>query len=130
MHRFVCCLFVLGVGLAASAQDKDKDTAKAAATKKALESKISVDYKDTLLQDVLMDLAEKTKAASKEDIQFKRDPKGGATQNQKINYVAKEKTVKVVLDEFTKEAGLSWSVISGKYKEFGTKYDGFVFITK
>jgi hypothetical protein len=63
-------------------------------------------------------------------VQFKRDPTGGATQNQKINYVAKDKTVKVILDEFTKEGGLTWSVISGKYKTFGTKYDGAVFINK
>lgn len=129
MHRFVFTLSVLAITLA-SVWAQDKDTEKAASTKKALESKISVDYKDTLLQDVLVDLAEKAKAASKQDVQFKRDPTGGATQNQKINYVAKDKTVKVVLDEFTKEAGLTWSVISGKYKGFGTKYDGFVFITK
>ncbi len=129
MHRFVFTLSVLAIGLM-SVWAQDKDTEKAAATKKALESKISVDYKDTLLQDVLVDLAEKTKAASKQDVQFKRDPTGGATQNQKINYAAKDKTVKAVLDEFTKEAGLSWSVISGKYKSFGTKYDGAVFINK
>jgi hypothetical protein len=113
MCRLVA-LTVLGLGLATAYAQDAKDTEKAAATRKALMSKISVDYKDTLLQDV----------------QFKVDPTGAASNNTKINYKAEEKVTKEVLDELCKKHDLTHSIISGKYKAFGVKYDGFVFIGK
>jgi hypothetical protein len=112
-------------------KDKPKDTEKAAATRKALDSKISVDYKDTLVQDVAKDLAEKIKDASKTDVTVKVDSLiSGLTRNQKINYTGKDKPVTEILDEMGKKNGLGYIVISGKY---GTKYpkdDGTLLITK
>lgn len=129
MCRLVA-LTVLGLGLATAYAQDAKDTEKAAATRKALMSKISVEYKDTLLQDVLKDLTERVKAAAKQEVQFKVDPTGAASNNTKITYEAKEKVTKEVLDELCKKHDLTHSVISGKYKAFGVKYDGFVFIGK
>jgi hypothetical protein len=129
MRRFVFTLSLLAVAVISSwAQDKDSE--KAAATKKLLQTKISVDYSDDLLQNVLKDVAEKVKEGAKKEIQLKIDPTGAASNNMKITYKAKDKPAKEVLDEMTKKHDLGYMVISGKYKSFGTKYDGFVFITK
>jgi hypothetical protein len=129
MRRLLAVVMLLAVGTTAIlAQGKDSE--KAAATRKTLdETKITVEYKDTLLQDVIKDLADKTKAGSKQDVKFNRDPKGAATQNQKINYEAKDKTVKAVLDELCKKNDLTWTIVSGKAK-IGKDYDGYVFISK
>jgi len=112
-------------------KDKPKDSEKAAATRKALESKISVDYKDTLVQEVAEDLAKKIKEASKADVTVKVDSLiSGLTRNQKINYTGKNKTVAEVLDEMGKKNGLGYIVISGKYTTKYPKDDGTLLITK
>jgi hypothetical protein len=115
--------------IAVRAQDA-KDSEKAAATKKALQTKITVDYKDDLLQNVIKDIADKVKEGTKQEVQIKIDPTGAASNNMKVTYGAKDKPAIEVLGEMTKKHDLGFMIISGKYKAFGVKYDGFVFITK
>ena len=129
MRRLVLTLVFAGLAAASWAQDA-KDTEKAAATRKLLETKISVDYKDALLQDVLKDISTQVKEATKKDLQLKIDPTGAASNNMKISYGAKNKATSAILDELCKKHDIGNMIISGKYKSFGVKYDGFVFITK
>lgn len=111
-------------------KDKPKDTEKAAATRKALDCKISVEWKDTLAQDVAKELHEKIMESCKADVKVKIDSiVSGLTQNQKINYTGKDKTVTEILDEMGKKNGLGYIVISGKYKKH-IKDDGTLLITK
>jgi hypothetical protein len=128
MHRLVVSSIVLAICVTAVwAQAKDTD--KAAATRKLLKTKISVEYKDTLLQDVAKDLTEQVKKEAKGELQTKVDTNSGASVNMKINYEGKNKTLEEVLDEMGKKEGLGYIVISGKYKTY-VKYDGYLLITK
>lgn len=128
--RRLLALTVLALGVVAVQAQDAKDSEKTAKTKKLLETKISVEYKDTLVQDVLKDLQAQVKDIAKGELTIARDPTGAVSGNAKVTYDAKNKTLKEVLDELCKKNDLTWSIINGKYKAFGVKYDGFVFINK
>jgi hypothetical protein len=118
-----------------AADDKPKDTEKAAATRKALAAaKISVDWKDDRMQDVAEELSKKVSEASKATVTFKVDSLvSGLTQNQKVTFAAKDKPAKDLLDEFCKKYDLGYIVISGGYggkKYPAAKSDGIVILTK
>lgn len=106
-----------------------KDTEKAAATRKLLQTVISVEYKDDLLQNVAQDLSERVKTAAKQDFSTKIDTISGASVNMKISYEAKNKSAAEILDGMGKKYDLGYVVISGKYKTY-TKYDGYLLIRK
>jgi hypothetical protein len=129
MRRLLVPLCVILIGVTAVAAQAPKDSEKAAATRDLLKTKISVDYKDALLQDVAKDLTDQVKASSKKEFPTKIDTNSGASINMKINYTGKDKTVAEVLDEMGKKHDLGYIVINVKYKTY-TKYDGFLLITK
>lgn len=95
-----------------------QDTAKAAETRKKLQQKITVEYKDERLEDVLDDLKEKAK------VSFRLDSKGGVSKNRKLTYKAANKPVEVILDEMFKNQELGYVIIS-KDKD---AYDGGILI--
>jgi hypothetical protein len=119
---------VAGCLTAAWAQDA-KDTEKAAKTRSLLKTKISVDWKDTLVQDVARELSEKVKDASGKEFPTKVDNVSGLSNNQKITFAAKDKSVADLLDELGKKEGIGYIVINGKYKTY-TKFDGYLLLTK
>ncbi len=127
---------VLGLSAAASSADKDKmdkpeDSPAAAATRKLLDAKISVDYDKALLQDVVSDLKDKIKEAGKvKAVEIRIETKTGATNNMKVTYTGKDQTVADVLDGMGKKNDLGYFVISGKYKIFPSWKDGDLVITK
>ena len=133
MRRLLAAFAVVVVcGVSVRAADEPKDTPKAAATRKAVTStKISVDWKDTLVQDVAKELQEKLADAGVKTTVKVDSIISGLTQNQKINYSAKNKTIAKVLDEMGKKNGLGYVIISGPvYRKKIKKADGFLLLTK
>lgn len=145
MRRLLATAVVLTLccALPGAAQDKKekekpKDTEKAAATRKAItETKISVTWKDTPVQEVADEIAKKLSAAGTE-VKVELESKlSGLTRNMKVSYSAENKPVAEILDEFGKKNGLGYIVVSGTYsggKKIpaypAAKYDGVLLITK
>jgi hypothetical protein len=119
-------------GAASWAADEPKDTAKAAATRKAVNNtKMSVDWKDTLMQDVAKELQEKLADAGVNTTVKVDSIVSGLTQNMKITLSEKNKTIAQVLDAMGKKYALGYVIISGPvYKKKIKKADGFLLITK
>ena len=99
----------------------DDDTPAAAKTRKLLKMKISVDFKDTRLEDAMDEIKTEVKG-----FKFLLDAKGGVSRNQTITYSAKDKTVEAILDEMLKKPDLGYIVISKK----GNAYDGLIQVRK
>jgi hypothetical protein len=97
----------------------DDDTPAAAKTRKLLKKKISVDFKDTRLEDAMDDIKEQVKG-----LKSRLDTKGGVSRNRTLTYKAKDKTVEEVLDGMFKGTGLGYIVISKK----NNAYDGSLLI--
>ncbi len=119
MRRFlVSCLVLMLAVVSLWGAD---DTTKAAATRKKLDKKVSVAFKDTLLRDVLEDLKEKV-----EGVGIMPDTKGGVNLNAKITYKAAEKPVTEVLAEICDKYDMGFYVISQQ----GEAYDGRLKLTR
>ncbi|HXG08636.1 MAG TPA: hypothetical protein VNK04_02510 [Gemmataceae bacterium] len=123
MHRIVTALsLLLAVGAVvavAEVRAADKDTAKAAATRKKLKQKVTVNWKDTRLADIVEDIKEMVPGVS-----VRLDNKGGVSNNRKVTYAAKDKPLEEVLNELCAKEGLGWYVIS-KEKD---AYDGTIWL--
>jgi hypothetical protein len=101
------------------AADKSDDTPKAAVTRKVLKAKVTVEFKDTRLEDALDELKDMVKG-----LKFLIDSKGGVSRNQNLSFMGKDLTVEEALDGMLKKNGLGYIVISKK----GDAYDGLVLI--
>ncbi len=122
MRTLLSVTAALALALSAAAgEKKPDDTPAAAKTRKLLDAKVSVDFKDTRLEDAMEEIKEQVKG-----FKFKLDTKGGVSRNQPITYTAKDKPVKEVLDEMFKKPALGYVVISKK----GNAYDGLVEVRK
>jgi hypothetical protein len=119
-HLFLLtALFCLCLTSGEGAEDKGKpdDTPKAAATRKLLKQKISVEITDSRLEEAMDELKEQVKG-----LKIILDSKGGVSRNQKVSYTGKDQTVEEVLDGLLKKNGLGYIVIS----KTGDAYDGLV----
>jgi type II secretory pathway component GspD/PulD (secretin) len=124
MRTLLSAVALCSLALLASAADDDRakdDSALAAKTRKLLQTKISVEFKDTRLEDVLEDVKDQVKG-----LKFLIDSKGGVSRNSTFTYKAKDKTVAEVLDEMFKKPDLGYIILSKK----GNAYDGLVQIRK
>ena len=133
MYRLLAAVTFMAVwGVAVRAADEPKDTPKAAATRKAVNNtKISVDWKDTLVQDVAKELQDKLEEAGVKTTVKVESILSGLTRNQKITYSGKNKTIAQVLDEMGKKNGIGYVIVSGPvYKKKIKKADGFLLLTK
>jgi len=117
----VACLFAL-TGVHAADKDKEEDTPKAAKTRKLLQTKITVDFKDAGLGEIVDEIKEDHVKGLKIII----DSKGGVSQNTKITYSGKDVTLAEALDKMFAKNDLGYIVISKK----GTAYDGALQIKK
>src|SRR6266851_868629 len=100
--RRLCLTCSLLLVVCVSPVSADDDTPKAAKTRKLIKTtKISVDFKDTRLDDALIEIKDQVK-----ELKTILDTKGGVSRNQTINYVAKDKTVEEVLDGMFAKNGL------------------------
>jgi hypothetical protein len=117
-------LSVLMMVMPVAAQDKGKtgDSPIVAKTRKKLEAKISVDFKDERLKDVVKELEEKA------EVKFQLDTRGGVSQNMAMTYKAEDKPLKDILDEMFKGKGLGY-VIHRK-KNTTDRYEGYIDIVQ
>ena len=121
MRRFIVSGIVLAVVItAAMAADKPRDTPKAASSRAKLKEKVTVDYTDMSLREVVEDL--KTQI---QGLPMRIDAKGGVSGNIKITYSAKDKPLEAVLDGMFKKNSLGYFVLSKQ----GDSEDGSIFIT-
>ena len=107
-----------------AAADEEKDSPKAAATRKLLKTKVSVDYKDTTLTDVIDDIKEQIKDKTKKTLSVLKDNKGGVSNNTKFTYKADDKPLEEVLDEMFKKNDMGYIVVTKG------AYDGALMIVK
>lgn len=130
MHRLIAAAGLFAVCLLGvvdlSAADDAKDTPKAAATRKLLKTKVSVEYKDTPLSEVIDDIKDQVKEKAKKPLGVRLDNKGGVSNNTKFTYKADEKPLDEVLDEMFKKNDLGYIVVSQR----GNAYDGTLLIVK
>ena len=115
----VALLSWFGLGLVLAADPKDDDTPKAAATRKKLQAKVTVKFKEEPLKECVEELKDAVPGVS-----ILIDTKGGVSGNTTINYEAKDTTLADVLDGMFKKNGLGYIVISGKKDA----YDGSILI--
>jgi hypothetical protein len=125
MRTLLSVALLCSLSLTAPAADDDEkgkdDTPLAAKTRKLLKQKITVEFKDTRLEDAMDDIKDQVKG-----LKVLLDTKGGVSRNQTITYKAKDKTVAEVFDEMFKKPDLGYIVISKK----GNAYDGLVQVRK
>jgi hypothetical protein len=122
MRRFlVLTIFVSIAGFVAIAADKDADTPAASATRKKLKTKVTVNFNDVSFSAVIEELHDQA-----DNLSIRPDTKGGVSQNQKITYKGKDKTVAEVLDDICSKYDMGYYVISQQKNA----YDGSVWITR
>jgi hypothetical protein len=114
-------IFALGLTAVLAADDTSDDTPLAAATRKKLKEKVTCDYKDTRLEDVVDDLKEQIKG-----LRMQLDSKGGVSRNMTFTFACKDKPLDEALDELLKKTDLGYIIISKK----GNAYDGSIQIRK
>jgi hypothetical protein len=116
----------------------DDTPAQATLRKAVKDTKISVDWKDTLMSDVAKELQDKLEEDGKvKGAKVKLDNNiTGLTQNMKVTYSAKNKPMAEVLDECCKKYGLGYVILGkggndpkGKYKKVKDA-DGMLLLTK
>src|SRR5207248_1338981 len=95
---------------------------KAAKTRKLLDTKITVDFKEAGLGEIVDEIKEEHVKGLKIII----DSKGGVSQNTKITYSGKDVTLAEALDKMFAKNDLGYIVISKK----NNAYDGALQIKK
>lgn len=111
----VCLVGVLGV----QAADKDDDTPAAAKTRKLLDKKITIKFKDTRLEDAIDELKDQEQLKG---LKIIIDSKGGVSRNQTLTFDGKDVTLAEAFDKMFMKNGLGYIVISKK----GNAYDGAI----
>ena len=128
MRRFLLpgtVLAVLALPLVTAGKDAPKavakDSPKAASARKLLKTKVSIDYKETKLTDVVDDLKEQVKG-----LRFRIDNKGGVSNNQTVTFKADDVPLDEALAGMFKKNDLGYIVISNTRDA----YDGTIMIKK
>ena len=129
MRRWILSVMAMGVMLPL-AWSAEKDTPAAAATRKKLQTKISVEYKDVSLKEITDDIKQKVNDATGMDLSIYLDGPGGVSGNSTLSYSAKDKTVAEILDGLLKPSDLGYVVVSKEYKTYKGRYDGWLLIVK
>jgi hypothetical protein len=92
-------------------------------TRKKLQQKVTLDFKDVGTKDVFDDI----KREMDKPCNFKIDNKTGVSNNTKLTYKCKDTTVEKVLNDLSDKYDFGWVVISN---EGNNKVDGWVIIRK
>jgi hypothetical protein len=124
VRRFLGTFALLAVFAATfwAADKPKKDSPAAAATRKKLKRKVTVDYKDTRLRDVAVDLQNQFD----NKLSIKLDNEGGVSNNITITYSATNKPLETILDEMFAKNQLGYVVVSDPKD----RRDGFIIIKK
>lgn len=115
----VAILAVLGQVAAVQAQD---ETPSAKATRKKLQQKISIEFKEVGFKAALDEI----KSEFDNRLGIKIDTTTGISLNSKISYKAKDKTLETILNEMADKFEFGYYVISKP----GDRYDGWLMVRK
>ncbi|HMF13702.1 MAG TPA: hypothetical protein VKE94_15395 [Gemmataceae bacterium] len=116
-------VLVLGLPLVAcmaSLTLADEDTAKAAATRKLLKQKVTVDYKETALRDVVEDLKEQI---GETKISIYPHTKTGVQLNTKITLSVKDRPLEEVLNAICDKNGWGYFIVSNAKNAYDGRLD-------
>jgi hypothetical protein len=111
----VVCASLVGTAAA-------QETPAAKATRKKLQQKISIEFKDTRMQDAMNEI----KSELNDRISFKIDTMSGVSNNTKVSFKAEDTPAQKVLDAFCTKNDLGWFVLSDKK----SRYDGWIIIKR
>jgi hypothetical protein len=119
VRRLTVFAALLCLGLSGAHAADEADTPAAAKTRKLLKNKVTVEFKDTRLEDAVDELKDQVSG-----LKVLLDTRGGVSRNQTLSYTGKDVAVEQALDGMFKKNGLGYIVISKK----GNAYDGVVMI--
>lgn len=123
MIRHTLALFSLcAIVVFSEAQDKKADSPLVAKTRKKLDNKVTVNFNDEKLKDVISELGKEA------EVTFRLDTKGGVSGNMSFTYKAEDKPLKEVLNEMFKGKGLGY-VIHRKTNN-NDRYEGYIDIVQ
>jgi hypothetical protein len=123
MFRSVQVVITL-VGIAMLAPQAWAQESKAAqTTRMKLKQKITVEFKEVGTADIFKEI----KGEMDKPVNFKIDNVSGVSNNTKLTYKAKDKTVEAILNEMSDKFDFGWVVISNASNN---KVDGWVIIRK
>ena len=105
-------------GRSSTEAKKTEDSPLVKRTKQRLERKISVNFKDDMLKDVLEELGELA------GVKFRRDPT--IPGHKRMNYTAENQTVREILDKMFKPDGLGY--IIHRAEKPNDRYEGWIFV--
>ena len=120
MFRLILSLLVFAGGALAVWAQAAKDTQAAAATRKKLQTKITVEFKETRLDDAAKELKQLVEEAGGGTLSF--DYALGVSRNLTVTYTGKDKTLAEALDGMFQKNGLGYVVVSQEKD----RYDGWL----
>jgi hypothetical protein len=123
MTRSLMAVALILVALAPAGRAAAQDSKAAAATRKKLQQKITVEAKEVGLKDFLADVNNEVTSA----IRFKIDNTTGVSNNMKVAYKGKEVTVEKLLNDLADKYDFGYIVVSNAANN---KEDGIVVIRK
>jgi hypothetical protein len=115
----VVCVATVGTGLALPGGE---ETPSAQAARKKLKQKISIDEKEIGFKAML----DAIKGEMDKPVSFKIDNISGISNNSKVTFAAKDKTVEEVLNALADKYEFGWYVVSNAKD----RNDGFVMVRK
>lgn len=108
MRTLLSVVLLLGLTGFVVADEKADDTPAATKARKLLKQKLSVDFKDTRLEDVKNELMEEVKG-----LKIMLDAKGGVSRNRTVTFQAKDAPIEAIIEGVCKKlGGLGYVVIS------------------
>ncbi len=124
MRSALVIAVLAGCAAASAGQEKKpakvEDSPVVAATRKKLQTTISVDFKDSRLEDCLKEIETQT------ELKFRYDT--GVSRNQSLSFTAKDQTVKEILSGMFKGRGLGFVV--HRKQNANDRYEGYVDIVQ
>jgi len=119
IHVVLAVLFAVVCASHAGAQESKA----AQTTRMKLKQKITVEFKEIGTADIFKEI----KGEMDKPVNIKIDNVSGVSNNTKLTYKAKEKTVEAILNEMSDKFDFGWVVISNASNN---KIDGWVIIRK
>jgi len=124
MRSLLMAVFAFSMASSAFAVDPPKDTPSAAQSRKKLKGKVTVDFKNTMLDEALNEISGQIEDQKLGPIS--KDYGLGVSKNSRITYAGKDVTVEEALDGILKQLDLGYAIISKP----GDRKDGFFEFTK
>jgi hypothetical protein len=124
MRSLLMAVAAITISSSAFAVDPPKDTPSAAQSRKKLKGKVTVEFKNTMLDEALTEISGQI-----EDQKLGPISKiygVGVSKNTRVNYAGKDVTVEEALDGILKQLDLGYTILSKP----GDRQDGFFEISK